>query len=117
MQDFRHLKVWQKAHAFVLAVYPATAEFPQHELFGLRTQMRRTAFLIPTKIAEGCGRESQDEFARCLYAAQGAGSEAEYLLILCRDLGYLDDSRYSELSDSVVEVRKMMTGLIHTLNQ
>src|SRR5262245_59487641 len=110
MQDFRKLQVWQKAHEFVLDVYPATGAFPQHELFGLRTQLRRAAFTIPMKIAEGAGRENAEEFLRCLYAAQGAGSEIEYLLILCRDLGYFDDARYAELSASIVEVRKMMTG-------
>src|SRR5262245_31957275 len=113
MQDFRNLKVWQKAHAFVLAVYPATAEFPQHELFGLRTQIRRAAFLIPSKVAEGCGRDNDNDFARCLFAAQGAASEMEYLLLLCRDLGYFPEPTYSPLSDAIVEVRKMLTGLLH----
>jgi four helix bundle protein len=117
MQDFRNLKVWQKAHAFVLAVYPATAEFPQHELFGLRTQLRRTAFTIPSKVAEGCGREADPEIARSLYAAQAAGAEAEYLLLLAHDLKYFTDAQYSELSNALVEVRKMLTGLIHTVQK
>src|SRR5262249_37120880 len=111
------LKVWQKAHEFVLAVYPASADYPQHETFGLRLQLRRAAYNVPTKIAEGAGRETNEEFARGIYAAQGAASEVEYLLILCRDLGYLDDTRYAQLSASIVEVRKMMTGFLHTLKQ
>lgn len=56
MQDFRNLKVWQKAHALTLKVYHVTNAFPQHQNFGLRSQLRRDAMLIPCKIAEGCGK-------------------------------------------------------------
>jgi len=115
MQDFRNLKVWQKAHAFVLDVYAATVDFPQHEMFGVRSQLRREAYFIPSKLAEGAGRETDAEFAKCLYVAQGAASAVEYLLILCRDLGYFGDVKHAQLSDSLVEVRKMMTGFSKTL--
>ena len=114
MQDFRNLKVWQKAHAFVLTVYPATADFPQHELFGLRTQLRRASFTIPSKVAEGCARESDADFARSLHAAQGSASEAEYLL-LAHDLGYLAGAKYADLSGAILEVRKMLSGLLGSL--
>jgi four helix bundle protein len=56
MQDFRNLLVWQKAHALALTVYKVTSTFPQAELFGLTSQMRRAAASAASNLAEGCGR-------------------------------------------------------------
>jgi len=64
MRDFRRLKVWEKAHELSLAIYKATATFPQQELFGLTSQLRRAAVSIPANIAEGCGRSGEPELAR-----------------------------------------------------
>jgi four helix bundle protein len=87
MRDFRTLKVWEKAHALVLSVYRATSSFPRDELFGLTSQMRRSAASIPTNIAEGCGANTDAEFARfCQYAVRSS-CELEYQLLLSRDLG------------------------------
>jgi four helix bundle protein len=66
VQDFHQLKVWQKAHTLVLDVYRATSGFPKDELYGLSSQMRRAAVSIPSNIAEGCGRDSQPQFANFL---------------------------------------------------
>jgi four helix bundle protein len=65
MQDFRNLNVWQKSHQFVLAVYGASAAFPDGERYGLTSQMRRAVTSIPANIAEGCGRETNAELRRC----------------------------------------------------
>jgi hypothetical protein len=56
MKDFRELKVWEKAHLLVLAVYQATGTFPRQELYSLTNQIQRAAVSIPTNIAEGCGK-------------------------------------------------------------
>jgi len=52
-KTFRDLLAWQKAHAFVLAVYKMTAVFPRREIYGLRSQMRRAGVSIAANIAEG----------------------------------------------------------------
>jgi four helix bundle protein len=88
MKDFKELKVWVKAHQLTLAVYQATTTFPKEELYGLTSQMRRSAASIPTNIAEGCGRGSDDDFRRFLQIAMGSASELEYQLLLAHDLGY-----------------------------
>jgi len=80
--------VWQKAHAFVLAVYRLTESFPEREKFGLSHQMRRAAVSIPANIAEGFGKRSQAEKARFLNIAEGSLEECRYYLILTHDLGY-----------------------------
>ena len=115
MKDFRELKVWGKAHQLTLAVYQATATFPQAELYGLTSQMRRSASSIPTNIAEGCGRGSDDDFRRFLQIAMGSASELEYQILLARDLGYLDATISENLSSAVIEVKRMLASLITKL--
>jgi four helix bundle protein len=115
MKDFRDLKVWEKAHQLTLAVYQATTAFPREELYGLTSQMRRSAASIPTNIAEGCGRGSDDDFRRFLQIAMGSASELEYHLLLARDLGYLVAADYERLLAAVIEVKRMLASLITKL--
>ena len=89
MKDFRQLKVWEKSHQLALAIYKSTKEFPKEEVYGLTSQIRHASMSIPTNIAEGCGRNTDKEFARFLQIAMGSASEAEYQLILARDLNFL----------------------------
>lgn len=112
MKDFRELKVWEKAHQLTLAIYHTTAAFPKEELYGLTSQMRRSAASIPTNIAEGCGRGSDDDFRRFLQMAMGSASELEYHRILAHDLGYLAATDYERLSTAVIEVKRMLASLI-----
>lgn len=112
MKDFRELKVWEKAHQLTLAVYQATAPFPQEELYGLTSQMRRAAVSIPTNIAEGCGRGSDDDFRRFLQIAMGSASELEYHILLAHDLRYLARADCERLSAAIIEVKRMLAALI-----
>jgi four helix bundle protein len=82
MQDFRDLRVWVLAHEVTLAVYRITAAFPREELFGLTSQIRRSAASIPANLAEGCGRNGNAEFARFCSIAMGSASELDYHLLL-----------------------------------
>lgn len=115
MKDFRELKVWEKAHQLTLAVYRATIFFPQEELYGLTSQIRRACASIPANVAEGCGRGSDAEFARFLQIAMGSASELEYHLLLARDLNLLNSSDYNQLAREVTEVKRMLTSLIQKL--
>lgn len=116
MKDFRDLKVWEKAHGFVLDVYRQTRGFPADERFGLTAHLRKSASSITSNIAEGCGRETDRDFARFLSIAAGSTSEAEYQLLLARDLGYLSADNHFALNTQVNEVKKMLNSLIQTLN-
>lgn len=111
MQDFRELQVWRKAHELTLALYRATSEFPKHELYGLTSQMRRCAASVPANLAEGCCRNSDRDFARFVGIALGSAGEAEYHLLLAKDLGYLHPDRHAELSKQVEEIKRMLTSL------
>ncbi len=116
MKDFRQLKVWDKAHQVTLAIYKVTKRFPKEEMYGLASQMRRSSASIATNIAEGCGRNSDADFCRFLVVAFGSGSELEYQLLLCRDLGYLNEKEHEALLAQLTEVKKMLNGFIHRLS-
>ena len=115
MRDFRSLKVWEKAHQLTLAVYHATRPFPTEERYGLTRDLRRSAASVPTNIAEGCGRDSERELHRFMSIAAGSASEAEYQLLLARDLGYLTADAYQALHSRVTEVKRMLTGFMQKL--
>jgi four helix bundle protein len=112
MKDFKDLKVWEKAHVLTLLVYEETRSFPKEELYGLTSQLRRAAASVAANIVEGCGRRSDGEFTRFLQIARGSASEVEYHLLLARDLHLLDEAKYRKLDSMVVEVERMLTGLV-----
>ena len=89
MQNYKDLKVWEKAHLFTLQVYEEMKSFPKEELYGLTNQLRRASASIPANIAEGCGKNGKSEFAHYLNIALGSSNESEYLLLLSKVLKYL----------------------------
>jgi len=112
MKDFKDLKVWVKAHELTLQIYRFTRSFPKEELFGLVSQMRRSAASIGANIAEGAGRRSDGELTRFLHIARGSATELEYHLLLARDLGFLPRDCFSTLTRQADEVQRMLTSLI-----
>jgi four helix bundle protein len=89
-RTFQDLIVWQKAHQFVLDIYALTGHFPNNEIYGLTSQLRRAAVSIPANIAEGFKRRTKPDKSRFLNIAQGSLEESRYYLILARDLDYSD---------------------------
>ena len=112
MRDFRQLRVWEEAHALVLAIYEVTKSFPKEELFALTNQMRRSSSSIPTNIAEGCGQETSKDYAHFLQIALGSAFELDYQILLAKDLRYIDEKNYLELNDKVDKVRRQLAILI-----
>lgn len=113
MQNYKELKVWEKAHDFTLKIYEATKIFPKEEIYSLTNQLRRAASSIPANIAEGCGKKSQLDFANFLNIALGSANEAEYYVILSKDLKYLSADTYEELLKIINEVKAMLIALIN----
>ena len=112
MQNYKDLKVWQKAHEFTLKVYEITKIFPKEEVYGLVSQLRRAASSIPANMAEGCGKNTQAELAHYLNISLGSANEAEYFLILSKDLKYVKEDVFSSLFSMVNEVKAMLITLI-----
>jgi len=112
MKNFRDLLVWQKAHQLTLAAYETTGGFPQREIYGLTSQIRRCAASLAANIAEGCGKRGNAEFHRFLNIAAGSASELEYHFLLAHDLHFLSEPDYRTLNGGVVEVKRMLASLI-----
>lgn len=117
MRDFKELKVWHKAHRFVIDAYKHSRGFPADERFGLTAHLRKSAISVPSNIAEGCGREGDRELSRFLSIAAGSASESEYQLLLARDLGYLEPDEHQALDNQVNEIKRMLRSFIRTLSQ
>jgi four helix bundle protein len=113
MQNYKDLKVWEKAHSFTLQVYEITSLFPKEETYGLTNQLRRSASSIPANIAEGCGKNSKQDFANFLNIALGSSNESEYFLILSKDLKYLIEETFTRLSNLINEIKGMLINLIN----
>ena len=108
MRDFHKLKIWERAHKLTLLLYKVTRSFPNDELYGLTSQIRRSSASIPTNIAEGCGRDSQAEMIHFFQLAMGSSSELEYQLILAHELQYITEGAYEDLSTELIEIRRML---------
>lgn len=116
MKDFKNLNVWHKAHQLVLEIYKMTMKLPNEEIYGLKSQIRRSAGSIPTNLAEGCGRNSDGELHRFACISMGSASELEYQLILCKDLKYINEDTYTTVNESLMEVKKMLNSFIQKLS-
>ena len=115
MQNHRDLKVWQISIDLVETVYRLSRDWPNHELYGLVSQVRRASVSVPANIAEGAGRRSTGEFIQFVGIARGSLAELETLFVVAGRLGYLDDSVLDHLLSDVAEVGRMLTGLMHSL--
>ena|ERR1700756_501943 len=115
MRNYRDLQTWDKAHKLTLDLYKISQRFPKEEVYGLTSQLRRAASSIGANLAEGCGRQTNSEFARFIKISMGSASELDYHLLLAHDLGFLDKATYQYVSKSVVEVRKMLASLLTTV--
>jgi four helix bundle protein len=104
-KTFEDLVVWQKAHLFILKIYRLTNAFPQYELYGLSSQLRRAAVSIAANVAEGYRKRSEADKVRIFNIAQGSVEECRYYLILVKDLEYGD---ISEVKLLLQEVSKLL---------
>jgi four helix bundle protein len=111
MKNYREMRVWEKAHGVAVRIYEITQSFPNSELYGLTSQLRRAAVSIAANLAEGCGKSSDSEFGRYVDIASGSASEADYLVLLAKDLGYISPDAYGGISEEITAIRKMLTSL------
>jgi len=102
------LDAWRESMRLVKIVYTATRAFPKEELFGLTSQMRRSAISIPSNIAEGSARAGRRELAQFLNIAKGSISELETQSLIAVELGYLD-ARH-EIFQLLERVARLVTG-------
>ncbi len=101
---------------FIVKIYGITEMFPQGEMFGLTSQLRRASISIASNIAEGAARKSQKEFIQFLYIAKGSISEIDTQIEIAYRLGYVGKAEYEEMDAELEEIDKMLSGLVRSLN-
>jgi four helix bundle protein len=116
VSDFKKLEVWQKAHATALHAHRVATGIRRSQDLALRAQITRAAMSVPANIVEGRRQESEREFARFLRIAVNSGCELEYHLIVARDIGAISEADSASLLREVIEVRKMIHGLLRTIS-
>lgn len=111
--DHKNLEAWKEATKFITEIYKITQNFPQHELYGLTNQIRRSAVSIPANISEGCARQSDKETIQFLYISIGSIAELETELLIAQNLGYT--SNIDEIMEKLIKIRSLILGLIKYL--
>lgn len=111
MGFYQGLAAWRGAHGLALAIYSATRGWPSDERFGLTIQARRAAVSIAANLAEGATKRGPREFRRFLDSSLGSLAELDCLLLIARDLAYLDADQWSALESQ----RHAVGGLVWRL--
>jgi len=111
IKSFTDLYAWKEGHKLVLVVYKVTERFPQKETFGLTSQMRRCAISITSNIAEGFSRTTSKDKRQFYSIAQGSLTELQNQLLISRDIGYLENTRFQEIAQQTILVNKLLNGL------
>ncbi|MBR5396055.1 MAG: four helix bundle protein [Bacteroidaceae bacterium] len=115
METHKDLRVWRQSIEMVTSIYLMTKSFPKEEMFGLVSQLRRASVSVPSNIAEGYARGTDKEKLHFLRISSGSMSEVETQLMLGLNLGYIDQEKYNELSETVTSVWKQLNSLISSI--
>ena len=115
VNSYRDLIVWQRAMDLVVLCYKITKTFPNDEVFGLTSQLKRAAVSIPANIAEGQGREGLGEYIHFLSIAQGSLRETETHLLIAEKLNFIDKENLKKSLQLTEEISKMLGSLIRSL--
>ena len=117
IRSYKDLIAYQKGYKLALEIYKITQNYPKEEIYGLISQMRRSAVSIPCNIAEGYRRGHRKEYLQFLHMAYGSCSELETLLSLSRDLGYIERGVFEMVYQLQGETSKLLKGLIVSLSK
>lgn len=112
MHNYKELFVWKKAIKLCACIYKLTADFPNEERFGLISQMRRASVSVPSNIAEGGGRRTNNEFVHFLGVAHGSICELETQLYVSLELKFTEYNKTDFIISEIIEIQKMLYALI-----
>jgi four helix bundle protein len=113
---FKDLVAWQKAMTLVTDIYRLTERLPDHERFGLTSQLRRAAVSVPSNVAEGHGRVQKKDYQRFVDIARGSTNEIETQLLVAVNLGFLTESHVDATMTLLDELQRILKGLWRSLN-
>ncbi len=112
MHNFQKLEVWNASMELTTEIYNYTKNFPDNEVYGITSQMRRCSISIPSNIAEGSGRKTDKEFVHFLSIANGSSYELQTQIIVSKNIGYISEEVKDSLITKLISVQKMIYTLI-----
>ena len=115
IQTYRDLDIWKTGIDVVKDIYVLTDKFPKHEMYGIVSQMRRSAISIPSNVAEGFKRYHNKEYRQFLYVALGSCAELETQITIARELTYITADNETTLLDKLDHIGRMISNLLKKL--
>lgn len=115
MRNHNNLDIWKDGILLCVKVYHTTKSFPKNELYGITSQLQRSAVSIPSNIAEGAGKDGDKDFNKFLSIALGSAFELETQLIICQKIGYLNEDAFNSLLKQTIIIQKMIYSLKKSL--
>jgi len=117
MNNYKDLKLWQKSVDQAVNIYEVTKHFPREEIYGITSQLRRSAVSVPSNIAEGSGRTTKNDFRNFLGISHGSSYELETQLIISNRVGFLSGLQLVQLQNDIAEIQKMNWSLNKSLTK
>ena len=114
-RNFHNYKVWQDAVDLATLVYNTTSKLPWFEKKGLCDQLQRAVVSISSNIAEGAGRPTDADFAHFLDQSLGSANEVETQLLISKNLRYISEDQFCQLTNNLTNIQKQLTGLIASI--
>lgn len=114
-KGYKKLKVYRESHKLVKNIYSVTESYPKSEIFGLISQMRRSAISVVANIIEGQARNGKKDFLRFLFMSNGSLTELEYYLELSLELQFLNQNQYKKIEEQRIIVGSLLGGLINSI--
>jgi len=111
MRDFTKYNVWNESVELSVLIYKISTSFPNHEVFGLTSQMRRAAVSVTSNFAEGCSRSSQIEFKRFLEIVLGSSFELKTQLMISQRLEYITQEEFDKILTIIDIINKQLNSL------
>jgi four helix bundle protein len=112
---YKDLIVWQKSIQLITDIYALTKTFPMDERFGIVSQINRAVISIPSNIAEGWGRELSKNYLQFLRISRGSLMETETLILIAKNLDYINEKDFYQINEKIEEVGKILQGLIKSI--
>lgn len=115
-EKFEDIKAWQVARAFCQEIHQLSINTGLKNDFSLNDQINRSGGSMMDNIAEGFGRGSNTEFIRFLEISHGSSCESQSQLYRILDKKYISEEKFQQLYQMVVDVQKMVKGLMKYLS-
>ena len=117
MNTFRDLLIWQKSMNLVTEIYQVTNSFPKEEVYGITSQIRRSSISIPSNIAEGYGRNGNNDYLRFLNISISSLFEMQTQLEISFNLKYINEIQFNKINEDSKEVERMLSSFIRKIKQ